>query len=329
MKKVFLGIFLSIVGVFSLFYILTSGRYSVPSTLSSDKTISHIKLKDTLFHAQTFGNPKNQVVIVVHGGPGWDYKSLLPIQKLSDEFFVVFYDQKGTGLSPRVDPKELTLQSYFQDLDAIIDYYSKSKKVDLIGHSWGAMLVSGYIGKYPQKVKHAVLAEPGFLTTKMIKEADIYFGPKWDIGFLLHASKVWFESLHIDSKDKDSRSDYFIANVAPYANPEYYCNGIIPDVGLEVFRASASSASNVNNLIVDSKGEIDIDLIKGVENFPEKVLFLASQCNKKIGVKFQKKQMKYFKSAELKIIKNSGHMMFAEQPEQTVSIVRKYLKTDT
>ena len=40
------------------------------------------------------------------------------------------------------------------------------QKVNLVGHSWGAMLASAYLGQYPEKVDHAVLAEPGFLTSE-------------------------------------------------------------------------------------------------------------------------------------------------------------------
>ena len=316
MKKI-LKVFLGFIGVFGtlflLIFILTIGDYPVPKTVSDDPTIPHIAIKEVVFHSETFGNPQNPVVVVVHGGPGWDYKSLLPLKALSDEFFVVFYDQRGSGLSPRVDQEMLTLESYIQDLNSIIDYYSIDKKVSLIGHSWGAMLVSAYIGKYPKKMSHAVLAEPGFLTTEMVKEAGISFGPKLDLDFLIFASKIWFQTLHIKSPDKHAASDYFLGQVAPQANPEYYCNGVVPEVGIEHWRASAVSMQNVMQLITNSNGNIDVDLIKGVDKFTDKILFLASECNMKIGVAHQKKQMKFFPNTELAVIKESGHMMFGEK----------------
>ena len=55
--------------------------------------------------------------------------------------------------------------SAISDLDSIVDHYGQGNRVNLIGHSWGAMLVSAYLGQYPEKVDHAVLAEPGFLTS--------------------------------------------------------------------------------------------------------------------------------------------------------------------
>ncbi len=323
--KVFLG-FIGVLGVlFILMFALTTGNYPVQKTVSDDASIPHVTINGVTFHAETFGNPKNPVVIVVHGGPGWDYRSLLPLKKLSDNFYVVFYDQRGTGLSPRVASEELTLESSLQDLDSIIDYFAKEKKTILIGHSWGAMLVSGYIGKHPEKVSHAVLAEPGFLTSEMAKEAGVSFGPKLEIGFLFRAAKAWFQSLHIKNPDEYSSSDYFLGQVAPYANPEYYCNGVIPGVGVEHWRVGSISMQNVIRSVINSDGGIDIDLTKGINKFSNTVLFIASECNTKIGAKFQRRQMGFFPNAILVVIKDSGHMMFGEKPAESVRAVREYL----
>ena len=62
------------------------------------------------------------------------------------------------------------------------------------------------------------------------------------------------------------------------------------------------------------------------ENFKNKVLFLAGECNTLIGEEYQKDHMKYFKNAEMMVIKNAGHTMFGEQPEESIGAVRRYFK---
>lgn len=188
------------------------------------------------------------------------------------------------------------------------------------------MLISGYIGKHPDKVSHAVLAEPGFLTTEMVKEAGITFGPKLELRFLFRATKAWFQSLHINSPDEYASSDYFLGQVAPYANPEYYRNGVIPKVGEEHWRVGSTSMQNVMRSAMDSDGNIDIDLTEGIDKFANTVLFIASGCNTKIGAKFQRRQMEFFPNAELVVIQESGHMMFGEKPVESVRVVREYLR---
>lgn len=297
---------------------------SIPKTVAQDPSIPHVNINGAVFHAETFGDPAKPVVVVVHGGPGWDYKSLLPLKRLSDEYFVVFYDQRGTGLSPRVDSKELTLESTLADLDAIIDHFAKGRTVRLIGHSWGGMLAAGFIGRHPDNVSHAVLAEPGFLTAEMMQKAGIKFGPRWEMGFLYRASKAWVRSLFIKEPDKDASSDYFIGQIAPYANPEYFCDGIIPDAGTDFWRPGAAAMQAIMKSALNKKGEIEIDLTKALDRFEKPVLFLASSCNTMTGKEHQARQVAFFRNAELKVIENSGHMMFAEQPDKSMAAIRKY-----
>ncbi|MDH4185000.1 MAG: hypothetical protein OEV92_12305, partial [Nitrospinota bacterium] len=67
-------------GAMLLIFAITTGDYSVAKTVAQDPSLPSIQINGRLLHAQAFGHPDNQVVIVIHGGPGWDYKSLLPLK---------------------------------------------------------------------------------------------------------------------------------------------------------------------------------------------------------------------------------------------------------
>ena len=192
--KIFLALIGLLIILFVLFYFLTMGKYEVAKTVEQNPSIPHIKIGNTIFHAEAFGNDTNEVVIALHGGPGNDYRYILSLKELADEFFVVFYDQRGTGLSPRVPADELTLDNMLSDLNNIIDYYAKDRKVNLIGHSWGAMLASGYIAKHPVRVSKAVLAEPGILTQDEAKEFMEKVKLKFSFTLLKLMGKCWFRS---------------------------------------------------------------------------------------------------------------------------------------
>ena len=125
-------IILTVVGMF----VATSGDHSVPDTVTTDPSIQHIEIDDVVFHAETFGDPENPVVVVVHGGPGGDYGYLLNLHQLSDDYFVVFYDQRGAGLSPRVDASELSLASSIEDLHRIISHYGEGQPVNLVNETF-------------------------------------------------------------------------------------------------------------------------------------------------------------------------------------------------
>jgi len=335
--KVIVKSLLVIIGLliilFVTFYLSTMGIYEVAKTVEQDPSIPHIKIENTIFHAETFGNNTNEIVIVLHGGPGNDYRYLLSLKVLADDYFVVFYDQRGTGLSPRVDIEEHTMENMISDLNNIIDYYAKGKKVNIIGHSWGAMLASGYVGKYPTKVDKVVLAEPGILTSEKAIEFMKLFKSDFSLSFLWHMGKCWFQSLHVDGPDEQAAQDYFFTAFALNADPslfkkhplsKYYCDQDLKNASLEYWRYSYLSNRTIFESGIDEEGNMQIDLVSGVENFKNKVLFITGECNTLIGEEYQKDHMKYFNNAEMVVIKNAGHTMFGEQPEESIGAVRRY-----
>jgi proline iminopeptidase len=327
--KIVLGFIALLVLLFALGYIITIGEYSVPETVAQDSSLPHITIDGYTYHAETFGDSANPVVITLHGGPGGDYRSNLSLQALSDEYFVVFFDQRGAGLSPRVAPEEITLESAIADLDSVVDHYGRGEKVNLVGHSWGAMLATAYLGRYPQKVDHVVLAEPGFLNSE--------FAEKWAEGTQMHFSsgvlyyflKTKFESLHVNGPDEYASDDYFGHHWNLYQGDDhpqasYYCEGDKPDENVS-WRYGAAAGNAIFQEAVDEDGNFDINLAAGVEKFENTVLFMTGGCQQLIGVEFQNQQMALFPNTELAVIPDAGHEMFFEKPEESVAVVRAYL----
>jgi proline iminopeptidase len=312
-------------------YFITIGDYSVPKTVAQDSSIPHIKINNTIFHAETFGDSTKQAVIVVHGGPGNDYRSLLPLKALSKDYFVIFYDQRGTGLSPRVPEEEQSAENAVMDLKNIINYYSPDKKINIIGHSWGAMVATSYLAQNPEKVNKIVLAEPGMLTSEQASRFFEIF--QIDMGWDFYKSLLFiaFESLHLDVEDKQARMDYIFSKLAMSdieGNPmrKYFCNEDMHNGYVPFWRYSYVASQAIVAKKTNEFGELEIDLVSGLENYNDKVLFLVGECNQLIGEEFQKDHIKYFQNAEMKIIPNAGHTMLGEKPEECIPIIEEYFE---
>jgi pimeloyl-ACP methyl ester carboxylesterase len=193
------------------------------------------------------------------------------------------------------------------------------------------MLVSAYLGQYPEKVHHAVLAEPGFLTTEFAEKWAEQTRLRLSASILYHFLKTKFEALHINGPDEHAADDYFPHQMNLYSGGDhpqagYYCEGDVPDEeGTWRFGAAASEA--LFQQAVDADGNFDINLVAEVENFENTVLFIAGECQKVIGAEWQKGQMEFFPSAELVVIPHAGHEMFAENPETSIAVVREYLNS--
>jgi pimeloyl-ACP methyl ester carboxylesterase len=92
-------------------------------------------------------NRSNPVLLVVHGGPGMPDHFLTEryptgLEKL---FTVVWWEQRGTGLSYRADipPETMTVDQFVSDTLAVTNYLRsrfQKEKVYLLGHSWGSFI---------------------------------------------------------------------------------------------------------------------------------------------------------------------------------------------
>ncbi len=324
-------IVLLIVSLVVVLSLVVSSRtsYTVVRTVEHDPNLPHFVFDGVVLHGETFGNPENPTVIAVHGGPGWDYRILLPIKALSDEYFVVFYDQRGTGLSPRVDDDELTFEAYLADLDALVDRYSPGRPVNLIGHSFGGMLVSGYVARHPDQVAGVVLAEPGPLTSKMAEHPNFKF--PFGVRFALHATGSWIQSRFHSGPDAHAKRDYFLGKFLgsyegkghPMAG--YFCDKKTSREGTTHWRLGHRAMFRMQKTYPTGGAGERFSLVEGVEAFDKEVLFLVGSCDVILGAELQGEQMKYFPNARMVVIDGVGHEMFAENPEASLRPVREYL----
>jgi proline iminopeptidase len=195
-------------------------------TTAFNPNLSRTVVNGYPFYTETYGSEKHPTIIVIHGGPGGDFASLLPLKALSDQFRVVFYDQRGTGLSPREKATDHTIEKFLLDLDGIVNAYGNGMPVHLIGHSWGGMLAAAYIARHGEKIASAVIAEPGIL----IPESAIVF-----FETLKQHKSLWsiikiiphvLASLFVVREDGHEPGDYVMTRVLESGKGKpYQCKG--------------------------------------------------------------------------------------------------------
>ncbi|GAB0167971.1 alpha/beta hydrolase [Lysinibacillus sp. CTST325] len=113
-----------------------------------------------LFHSGT--NYDNPVLLYLHGGPG-SVESLFAHafqEKLEETFTIVHWDQRGAGKTLTKNPdKYPTIDVMLEDLYGIIQYLKqkyKKEKIVLLGRSWGTILGSIFIKKYPVDIAYYI-----------------------------------------------------------------------------------------------------------------------------------------------------------------------------
>lgn len=312
-------------------YLVAETPDPVAATVVDDPSLPSMEVNGVQLHLETFGDPTNPVVILLHGGPGDDYRMLLPLEPLSDEYFLVFYDQRGAGLSQRVADDDLSYEAMLDELGALVDHFSPDEPVRLIGHSWGAMLSSGYIGQHPDRVLQAVLAEPGFLTPEAgAAFLEVAGMPEPSLEL---AEALWWtflESRHLDGPDDDAAADYMMlalvmTDVADHPLAGYFCGGRPDPEVIEHFRFGTRANMVTQKKAMAEDGSLIAPFSDGVEGFPGKVLFMVGECNTSIGAEHQKDHhLQLFQNSELVVIEDAGHIMMGDQPGRTLEAIRDY-----
>lgn len=125
----------------------------------SDSVVSYVPVARGALYSHVVGH--GIPVIVPHGGPDLDHAYLLPdLDRLSDAFRLIYYDQRGRGRSANdVRPEDVTLGSEMDGLDSVRAHLGLDAPV-LLGHSWGAELALEHAIRHPSRVSHPILMNP-------------------------------------------------------------------------------------------------------------------------------------------------------------------------
>jgi proline iminopeptidase len=329
----FLILILALLTLFIIVYFAISGEdYSMAKTIAQNPDIPHFEVNGTKLHLETFGSDTLQPVIVIHGGPGNDFRYLLSLKELSDQYFMIFYDQRGSGLSPRIDAAQLSHDNSVADLEAIATHFAPNGKVNIIGHSYGGMLATSFLSNNPGKVNKIVLAEPGILSPEVapiFEERTKGFSAEFSFPLLWFIFKNWVGSYHVEPIDEDARMDFFLEKIIfEYKGKNhplsgYYCNSILPD-SFPLWRWGSLAALTVSKPFTDSGGNFVKNFSDGAKDFSGKVLFLTGACDTYLDADFQKLNMKYFANPEMRLVENAGHYMFNDNPAASNQIIREY-----
>jgi proline iminopeptidase len=219
---------------------------------------------------------------------------------------VVFYDQRGSGLSERLSkssftaPGIQTLDIIYDELSGVIAHYrtSPAQRVYLIGHSWGGIMATGYAGRHPNEIQGLVVAEPGGF-----KWDDIRDYVKESISFNLWGEELnnvtYIDQFMTGKEDQHEILDYKMAMRASN-------NDIVGEDNTEpgsFWRLGAT----INAALFELGENYSPDFSAGIKSFNVPVLFIYSEKNKAYTDSWAQKISGAFNTVDVFRVQGVGH----------------------
>lgn len=253
---------------------------------------------------------------------------LLPeLDRLSDSFHLIYYDQRGRGRSAdRVRPEDVTLASDIADLEKVRQYF-KLNSVVLLGHSWGTVLALEYALQYPQRVSRMILMNPAPASTEDYKQLrKEWLGKRADD---MDRTKAISDSAAYKEGDPDAVTAYYRVHFKPaLARPEDY-EKIIARLRASFTKEGILKARAIEaRLMNESWSSPEFDLLPKVKTLRIPTLVISGD-HEFIPEATAEHIAQAIPNARLVVLKDCGHFSYLESPAAVHEQIDAFFRSAT
>jgi L-proline amide hydrolase len=277
---------------------------------SLEATVREFKAQSgdaTLFMRSVGGYDGGPLLVLLHGGPGVSHEYMLPLEALaSDKLRVVSYDQRGVGCSTGIvstDP----MKDYIEDLEAVRQALG-AERIHLLGSSAGGLPTMGYAADHPELVASIIFVDSLPPTVTQL-----------NLGFEYRnvlVAQLREEGLIPEQLPEDATEELIALLPAYFADPRH------PNVTLGLNGARVNPV--IGDEVMNGLGDYDLrpclaHITMPALSFISKVPFGAAFAGELAGELPQG-------SSRRILMKECGHIPWAECPEWFLSEVRAFLE---
>ncbi len=243
------------------------------------------------------------------------------VDALKQDWHIIAPDWRGFGLTEW--PQDgYYFPDYIGDMDAIIDHYSPTEPVNLIGHSMGGNVAGLYAGARPEKVKKLIALEGFGLPRTASEKAPMRY-------------TKWLDELRESQGFRPYKNFGEVAQRLQKTNPR------LPD-DKAAFLAQHWSHALPNGDVVlnsDPRHKTSNPVLYRIEEafacwaaITAPVLWVIAEQTDLIDkwikedattFNLRKQPFRHYSEA---IIKNAGHMLHHDQPQELAHIIENFLK---
>lgn len=252
-------------------------------------------------------------LVLINGGPGGTHHGFHPhFSRAKDFARIIYYDQRGCGLSDYKPEKGYTVDQAVDDLDRLRRALSVDQWV-VLGFSYGGFLAQCYATKYPENLK----------------------------GLVLVGSSIGFLDLSLTSRDKEfiSRQErkklnqirgtpglslaQLVYNL--HLNGDWKRQSYYRPSREDIARMALYEWVHDKNFSRNGPSESEVDLQGAFKSCPIPTLILEGKWDMSWGVDKPRCLHQNHPKAKLVLFEESAHSIFEDEPEAFFKELRQFL----
>lgn len=301
--------------------VLAALTFLIAATLVAQKPpaptppTGHVVTSDVTLGYWVFGKPQATTpIFAVNGGPGLSHVYMVQNDmwlRISKSRQVVFYDQRGDGASPLTNSAApQTMEAQVADLDAIREHLHFDR-IDLLGDSYGGLLVIAYTAAHPEHV-HKLIISDGLSAWKDIVHL---FPQVFPDKLEAQAAAAKASTASPEEQAQQGLRDHF--DMIFYSREKldrYMANikdlGFFPKTGAAVSKATGN-----------------LDLSAALPKFTCPTLVITGRYDMNVAPLTAWRMYKAIPGAKFAVFEKSGHLPSYEEPERYQQVLEEFLDT--
>jgi proline iminopeptidase len=264
---------------------------------------------------QPVGSPDNYPLIVLHGGPGLDHTEMYPwLNALSEQFYLIYVDERGQGRSERVDPATLSLSRFAEDVTKLAAALELPRYA-LLGHSFGAMITLTHAVEQGD-ASHYVISGGTASFTKTGKEVQDNLASFEPVALREMVTESWAMEPNVKTQEDCVRlmqmqMPFHFATTESDAYKQYMA---MEDRCIYAPEVLAYFSAN----------EYSIELEDQLGSITKPALVITGEADRTCTPRASRDMHAGIPGSELVILPEAGHMTYIEQPALYFAAVRDF-----
>lgn len=254
-------------------------------------------------------------VLLMHGGPGVDHTTLLPLRPGADQFTLIFYDHRCNGRSKGAEVSTMTWENLTADAEALRQSLGFDQWA-VLGHSFGGMVALEYALRYPQSLSHLLLMDTCGDIRWVQQNAPEILAKRGYSTAAVQAARRFFNGRLTPEE--------VVPIMLRFARAYYYRPGLFT---LAHDMISGFQVEMQTEALIFGFGQLlpGWSVMERLREISVPALVLAGRHDFQFPPEHQAILADRLPNAQLEIIERAGHNAPMERPEEVIAIIKRFI----